>query len=190
MNSAVCRILAGRLEIIRATILDYNTLRLKQMYTEIKRNVRLERVWQHGEDRGYLHDLCYDVQNKRLIVMISAFQAVSTGSLRTFENLCAHRRVPAKTRLDVRQNIRCMVGSIDTLVHPTLPMKYRTVFSGFPPTFTIRWDALSYGCVEFIIDLLKGGRDVPCQSRTNHMCFICIFPVQEVEGVVQLSELL
>ena len=69
-------------------------------------------------------------------------------------------------------------------------MKYRTIFSGFSPTFTIRWDALSYGGVKLIIDLLKRGRDVPCQSRTDHMCFICIFLVQEVEGVVQLSELL
>jgi hypothetical protein len=69
-------------------------------------------------------------------------------------------------------------------------MKYRIIFSSVSPTFTTRWEALSYGCVELIVDLFNGGRDVPCQPRTNHMCFICIFVVQEVEGVVQLSELL
>lgn len=90
MNSAVRRILAGRLVIIRETILYNNTLRLKQMYTDINRNERLERFWQHGKDRGYLHDIRHDVQNKRLVVMISAFQAsapVHREKLRTFAHI-------------------------------------------------------------------------------------------------------
>src|SRR5579863_1579829 len=73
MISVICRILPGRLAIIRARNLNYVTLRRKQTYMDISRNARLERVWKHGEDRGYLHDICYSVHDKRLIVMISAF---------------------------------------------------------------------------------------------------------------------
>jgi hypothetical protein len=75
MNSAICRILAGRLVTIRATTLKYNGLRLRRTQTDIYINARLERFWEHGENRGYLHEIYSDVQNKRLIVMISAFQA-------------------------------------------------------------------------------------------------------------------
>jgi hypothetical protein len=164
MNSAICRILAGRLVTIRATTLNYDTLRPRQTYTDIYRNARLERFWEHGENRGYLHEIYYDVQNKRLIVMISAFQALALVHRLNSGNLRLHRGAPTNTRLDVRQSIRCNVGRIDTLTQSALPMNYRIIFNDVSPTFTIRWDALSNGCVELIIDLRKSGRDVPCQS--------------------------
>lgn len=56
-------------------------------------------------------------------------------------------------------------------------------------TLVRRWDVLSQGGTELVLDSIKRGRDVPRQSGTDDPGLVRVLFFEEVEGVVQLKGL-
>ena len=56
-------------------------------------------------------------------------------------------------------------------------------------TLTSRWDTLFQCLGNFIIDLIDGSCEVPCQVRTNYTFEIYGLSIMQADGVIRLEEL-